>query len=194
MTPAPWETPPTGPSADLAAAVAAAIPVINTPRTRLRAMRLADFGAWADILCSDRAWGMDGPYARDEAFDEFAITTAFWQLHGFGFWTITDRTTDAVLGFCGLNMEVSNREPELGYFLTEEAEGRGLAREAVAAALAWARTRGLPSLVSYIDPENDRSIAVATALGAVRDPQAEADFAGTDDSDISVWRHRMEGP
>jgi RimJ/RimL family protein N-acetyltransferase len=188
-----WETPPMGLSADLAAAIGAVIPVLDTARTRLRAMRLADFPAWADILCSDRAWGMDGPYSRDEAFDEFAITSAFWLLHGFGFWTITDRTTNEVLGFCGLNMEVSNREPELGYFLTADAEGRGLAREAVGAAKAWAMTRGLPSLVSYIDPENDRSIAVAVALGGIRDARAEAEFAGTADADISVWRYRMEG-
>jgi RimJ/RimL family protein N-acetyltransferase len=193
MTPAAWETPPTGLQAALAETIAAAIPVLDTGRTRLRAMRLADFGAWAEILGSDRSRGMDGPFSREEAWDEFAITTAFWLLHGYGFWTITDRATGVVLGFCGLNMEVSNREPELGYFVTAAAEGRGLAREAVAAARAWAMTQGLASLVSYIDPANRRSIALAEALGAVRDPEAEAAFAGTDDADIGVWRHVMEG-
>jgi ribosomal-protein-alanine N-acetyltransferase len=192
MTPA-WENPPQGPSATLANAICALVPVLETARTRLRGMRLADFDAWAGILCSDRAWGMDGPYSRDEAYDEFAITVATWALHGFGFWTVEDRHSGEVLGFCGLNMEVSNREPELGYFVTEQAEGRGLAREAAGAAKAWAMTRGLTSLVSYVDPENDRSIAVAVALGAVRDRRAEAEFAGTDDADTSVWRYRMEG-
>jgi RimJ/RimL family protein N-acetyltransferase len=192
MTPA-WETPPVGASADLAAAIAAAIPVLTTPRTRLRAMRLADFEAWASILCSDRSRGMDGPYTRAEAWDEFAITTAFWPLHGYGFWTI-EALDGTVLGFCGLNMEVSNREPELGYFLTAEAEGQGYAREAAGAARDWALGRGLPGLVSYVDPANARSIAVAVALGATRDPAAEAEFAGTEDDDITVWRYDMRTP
>ena len=104
------------------------------------------------------------------------------------------RITGEVLGFTGLNLEVTNREPELGYFLTEAAEGRGLARESVAAAKAWAMTRGLPSLVSYIDPENDRSIRVARALGGWRDAAAEAAFAGTDDAETTVWRYRMAAP
>jgi len=188
MTPA-WETPPIGPSAVLAQAVADAVPVLVTPRTRLRAMAMADFDAWADILCSERAWGMDGPYTRDEAWDEFAITAGFWALHGFGFWTITRRADGGVLGFAGLNMEVSNKEPELGYFLTARAEGRGYAGEAVAAARDWARGQALPSLVSYIDPANLRSVAVVRRLGARRDPAAEAAYAETDDADIAVWRH-----
>jgi len=188
MRPA-WETPPTGPSAALAATIAGCIPVLDTPRTRLRAMALADFDAWADIFCSDRAWGMDGPCNRDDAFSDFAITAGFWPLHGFGFWTVTGRADGGVLGFVGLNLEASNREPELGYFLIEAAEGRGYAREAVSAVLDWAQGRALPSLVSYVDPANDRSIAVARAMGAVRDPLAEAIFAGTTDAEISVWRY-----
>jgi RimJ/RimL family protein N-acetyltransferase len=192
MRPA-WETPPTGASAALAQAIAAAIPVLETARLRLRAMRLDDFDVWAAILCSDRARFMDGPYTRTDAWQEFAITAAFWPLHGYGFWTVADRGSDAALGFAGLNMEASNHEPELGFFLTEAAEGRGIAFEAAGAALGWALTRDLPGLVSYVDPDNARSMRLAEKLGAVRDPVAEAAFAGTDDAGVAVWRHPVKG-
>lgn len=188
MRPA-WETPPTGPQAATVARIAAAIPVIETARLRLRAMHLADFDAWAGILCSDRALGMDGPYDREAAFTEFAITAGFWALHGFGFWAIAGRDDGAVLGFAGLNMDVSNREPELGYFLTAAAEGRGFALEATRAIRDWAAGQALPGLVSYVDPANARSVRLAERLGARRDARAEAAFAGTPDQGVAVFRH-----
>jgi RimJ/RimL family protein N-acetyltransferase len=40
-----------------------------------------------------------------------------------------------------------------------------------------------------VDPENLRSIAVAERLGARRDPEAEAAYAGTPDEGVAVYRH-----
>ncbi|MFN3673094.1 MAG: GNAT family N-acetyltransferase, partial [Bosea sp. (in: a-proteobacteria)] len=55
-----------------------------------------------------------------------------------------------------------------------EFEGCGYAREAAEAMLSWARDiRELPSLVSYVDPENTRSAVLALRLGAILDPSAE---------------------
>ena len=185
----PHEMPPTGAPADLAAQLRADVPEVAAGRTRLRAMRLEDFPAWAEILCSDRARWMDGPYGRDEAFREFAASAGSWLLHGHGCWTVADPTTDEALGFVCLNMEPSDHETELGFFLREGAEGRGLAFEAAIAARDWAWAQGLPSLVSYIDPANARSAALAERLGARRDPAAEAEFAGTPDEGVAVYRH-----
>jgi RimJ/RimL family protein N-acetyltransferase len=190
MTRLPHEVPPPpGPLADRAAALAALVPVLETARTRLRAPALGDFPAWAEILCSDRAAHMDGPYDRDTAFVELEASVGAWALRGHGCWTVEDRATGEPLGFVCLNMEPSDRETELGYFFRDAAEGRGLALEAATAARDWAWGQGLPSLVSYVDPENARSGALAARLGAARDPHAEAEFAGTPDAGVAVWRH-----
>jgi RimJ/RimL family protein N-acetyltransferase len=51
----------------------------------------------------------------------------------------------------------------------------------------WAfAERRLPTLVSYCDPANERSIAVAERLGAVRD-----DLAPRQDPEDVVFRHSV---
>ncbi|TNC68794.1 GNAT family N-acetyltransferase [Rubellimicrobium roseum] len=178
-----------GPAADLAARLSALVPALETERLRLRAPTLADFPAWAEILCSPRAVHMDGPYGRDDAFTEFAATVGSWLLRGHGPWTIESRATGEVLGFVCLNMEPSDQEPELGYFLRAGAEGQGIAQEATRAARQQAWALGLPSLVSYIDPQNARSVALAERIGARRDTEAEAVLAGTVSEGALVYRH-----
>lgn len=188
------EVPPTGVPAELAADLRAGVPEVAAGNTRLRAMRLEDFPAWAEFLCSDRAHWMDGPYERDEAFTEFAASAGSWLLRGHGCWTIADPESDEALGFVCLTMEPSDREMELGFFLRVGTEGRGLVFEAATAARDWAWAQRLPSLVSHVDPANARSVALAERLGARRDPAAEAKFAGTLDEGVAVYRYpRPEG-
>ena len=187
---APHEAPcPPGAAADRAARLAGLVPVLEAPRVRLRAPGLDDFPAWAEILCSDRAAWMDGPYTRDGAFMEFAVAMGAWLLRGHGAFAVEPREGGAALGFVCVNMEPSDREPELGWFLRASAEGRGLAFEAAGVARDWALAQGLASLVSYVDPANLRSQALAARLGARRDPAAEAEFTGSPDAGVQVWRH-----
>jgi RimJ/RimL family protein N-acetyltransferase len=148
-------------------------------------MQLDDFHAWAEVLCTDRARWMDGPYSRDEAFIEFAASAGSWLLHGHGCWTIEDLTTGKAVGFVCLHMDPSVHEPELGYFLREGAEGRGLALEATSAARDWAWAQGLPSLVSYVNPANARSAVLAERLGARLDLKTKAQNL----PDRAVYRH-----
>ena len=183
MTPLPHEMPPTGAMAELAARLRGAVPTLEADRTRLRAMRIEDFPAWAEILCSDRARWMDGPYTRDTAFVEFEATAGAWLLRGHGGWTVEDRATGEVLGFVCLNMEPSDRETELGFFFREAAEGRGVAFEAASAARDWAWSMALPSLVSYVDPANVpqlifQNLRFEPQLCAIFDPAPIARTAG----------------
>jgi hypothetical protein len=61
-------------------------------------------------------------------------------------------------------------EPELGWQLQIEAEGKGYAFEAAIAMRDWAfQVRKLKTLVSYIGPDNARSIRLADRLGATLD-------------------------
>lgn len=81
-------------------------------------------------------------------------------------------------------------EPELGWGMWDAAhEGKGYAHEAAIATRAYAyRTLSWTTAVSYIDPDNAHSIALATRLGCTLDPDAALpdlpDWDGT-----LVYRH-----
>ncbi|MDJ1006723.1 MAG: GNAT family N-acetyltransferase [Paracoccaceae bacterium] len=185
------ETPSTGPAAELARGMQVLVPVVETQRLRLRCPRIEDFDAVAEIYASPRSKGLFGPMNRRDAWREFMQMTATWPLRGHGFWTVEDRATATVLGFAGIGAEPGDREPELGYFLTEAAEGRGYATEAVRAIRDYGfGLLGLTSMVSYISADNARSVAVARRVGAVEDPPE-----GWPHPDTLVFRHpRPEGP
>ena len=169
------ELPTPGAAAELAASLGALLPRIATERLVLRAPVLSDFPACAEIACDERGRFVGGPMSRDDAWSEFTAMTATWLLHGHGGFTIEDAATDEVLGFVVLGLEPGDHEVELGFALTEVAVGKGIAQEAALAVREWAEAElGLTRLVSYIDPKNAQSIALAERLGAERDPAAEA--------------------
>jgi RimJ/RimL family protein N-acetyltransferase len=177
----PWEAPPTGQAAALAASLTAAIPALRTPRLSLRAPRIGDFTAYAEITMSDRAKGIGGPFSREEAWLDFTQAVAGWLLRGFGLWTLEVAGDGAVAGFVLLNHEFGDEEPELGFLLLEAYEARGLAQEAAEAARAFAFGElGWASVVSYIDADNHRSRRLAERMGA----RHEADAQG-----VCVYRH-----
>lgn len=177
---APHETPIPGPLSAFAAALSAQLPVIETPRLRLRAPELGDFPVWADILTGPAGVHLGGPFDRDEAFTEYAATVGLWLLRGHGVWAVETRGGELV-GFVLIGFEPGDAEPELGYLFASAAHGRGYATEAAQAARAHAAN--LPSLVSYIDPVNAPSRRVAARLGARPDGMLDG---------AEVWRHHPE--
>lgn len=182
MTRPPHERPIPGPASDLALQLAGRLPVIETARLRLRAPRLTDFDAWAEIFTGPAGPHLGGPFDRDDAFTEFAATCGLWLLRGHGVWTVELTSGGEPLGFVLIGFEPGDQEPELGYLFRPSSEGQGYATEAAAALRDHAfGPMGMDRLVSYIDPENPGSIRVAERLGATRID----DFDGS-----QVWLHR----
>lgn len=183
---APWLNPIVSPAADFAVRLGAALPVLETPRTLLRAPRLEDAGYWCQILVDDTAGHMGGPFDVDAAFSDFAASVGLWLLRGHGMWTVTDRD-GLVLGFVQIGFEPGDHEPELGFLFCSHGRGRGLAFEAALAVRNHALgPMGLPSLVSYIAPANAPSRRLAERLGARYEGAAEWD---TDPEPAEIWRH-----
>lgn len=187
----PHELPISGPAADFAARLCAHLPDLATDRTRLRAPVLADFDAWVEVLCGPNSQDLGGPFTRDRAFAEFCASVPMWLLQGHGLWTVQTLDTDETLGnetlgFVLLGFEPGDAEPELGYLFHPVVHGRGLAEEAAPAARDHALAiLKLPTLVSYIAPENVRSIALARRMAARRD----GDLDGS-----QIWRHAPKEP
>lgn len=180
----PHERPVPGPAADFAAMLGARLPLIETPRLRLRAPALADFPLWAEILTGPAGPWLGGPFTRDAAFTEFAAAVGTWLLRGHGPWTVETRRGETrageTVGFVLIGFEPGDREPELGFLFAKAAEGQGYAAEAARAARAHAfGPLALPTLVSCIDEGNTRSIRLAERLGARRESPG-------------IWRHQPE--
>lgn len=159
-------------------------PTLQTERLTLRAPRLADFERWAEFFASDRSRHERGPLDRIEGYKTWAADVALWTLRGYGPFGLDDRATGDYLGEVGIYQPEGYPGPELGWFVVPEAEGKGYAAEA-ARAHAF-RDLGWTTAVSYIDPANARSIALAERLGAIRDEKA----AHPGDAPCLVYRHR----
>ena len=172
----------TAPAATRAAALSAAIPVLETARTRLRAPHLSDFDALHAIMASERGIHAGGPNSAVETWADMARATATWLLRGHGMWTVeAPGTLEGVAGFVLIGTEPGDLEHELGFLFAAAAEGQGLAEEAATAARhhAWSALR-LPSLVSYVAPGNDRAERLMHRMGADRDGTVR---------EMTVWRH-----
>ncbi|MEM8871248.1 MAG: GNAT family N-acetyltransferase [Pseudomonadota bacterium] len=158
---APWQHPSTGLAADRVTAFAALVPVLETPRLRLRAPRIEDFEVY-------RACLNDTGGAPADIWLDFNQMVASWPLRGFGPWAIDTIGSDTV-GLLPVDHEFGDPEPEIGWFLTPVARGQGLATEAARAALsALLGPMGFDSIVSYIDVDNIASRAVAERLGGTQ--------------------------
>ena len=150
-----------------------AAPVIETERLVLRPHRMDDFAPYAAFFASAAASFVGGPMAATRAWHHFAADVGGWDLLGFGSWAIEEKATGAFAGQLSLNKPPHFPEREIGWFLLAAFEGRGYAAEAALAARAYVYgTLGWPTAVSYVDPDNVRSIALARRIGCTEDPEA----------------------
>ncbi|MCP5075464.1 MAG: GNAT family N-acetyltransferase [Rhodobacteraceae bacterium] len=164
------------------------VPTLSTKRLTLRPIVLDDFNSFAEFLASSRSEGMGGPYDRREAWGIFCHEVALWPLYGHGGLAAELLETGDCIGIVEINAGPLYPEPELGWQVYGEYEGNGFITEAACIYLDWAFTEcKLNTLVSYIDPSNVRSIAVAERLGGVLDH-----LAAKQDPEDLVYRYTPE--
>lgn len=165
------------------------VPVIATERLRLRAPELRDTEAMLAFQQSERFQFIDPDMDPEAGWRHWAAIIGHWVLRGFGLWTVTRHGSDETLGLIGCWEPKGWPEREIGWSLTAEAEGQGIGYEASVAARAYAYgSLGWTTAVSYIDPDNARSIRLAERLGAVRDPEAAVPPNDTPETCL-VYRH-----
>ncbi|MAQ84836.1 GNAT family N-acetyltransferase [Psychromarinibacter halotolerans] len=170
------------------------IPTLETQRLVLRAPRWQDFEAYAAFRGdAERTAFLGGPFTRNTAFSQMAEIVGHWQLRGFGRFLVADRHTDEPLGIVGPYYPEGWPEPELAWSVFANAEGRGVAFEAVSAARRWAyETLGWTTAISLIATSNLRSARLAERLGAKNTGQP---FGDPDSGKpVEIWRHPVELP
>lgn len=147
-----------------------AIPELRTERLLLRGFRAGDLDDYAPLRAEPEvARFVGGPLSREEVWDRMAVMVGQWSLRGYGVFAIAERASGRVVGHCGILHPADWPEPEIAYTVGPAHWGRGYAAEAARATRAYAfDAYAFPRLVSFIRPDNARSIRVAEKLGAVR--------------------------
>lgn len=162
-------------------------PVISTARLRLRPHQMSDLDAFRAFYATDRSKYVGAPKNDTHLFYGFASEVGSWPLMGHGAWAI-DTTDGTFVGQVAITQPPHFPEREIGWILLDGHEGQGYAFEAASAALNWAWDNDFDTLVSYIDPANARSRALAERLGAAHDADAPLPKGETADETM-VYRH-----
>lgn len=152
-----------------------AIPTLRTERLILRALVPDDFDDYAAIWADgDRTKFIGGPLDRDRAWRVFAIEIGHWHLKGHGMFALEEKATGAFIGMVGHWDPEGWPEPEIAYTLAQSATGKGYATEAVQKMIDYTyKALKWPTVVSYIDDENEPSQKVAARVGAVAEGLVE---------------------
>lgn len=162
-------------------------PTLHTERLTLRMPVLGDFEHRAAFYASDRSVWEGGPLSRVQAWRVWASEVGQWPLMGYGPFSVD--AGGAYVGEVGIYHAADYPAPELGWFVVPAAEGRGYAREAAQAVMAWVRRAfGWDTITNIIDPGNARSIALGLRLGG----RIDAARPGIDPGDVVIV-HDLRG-
>ncbi len=162
------------------------IPTLETERLILRAPCPADFPAFAEFYASPRSQFVGGPATAEQSWRFLAGELGHWPLRGYGRWAVEEKSTGRLAGIIGPWNAEGWPEPELGWDLMNEFEGKGYATEAASAGRAYAYdVLGWTTMISLVSPENTASARLAERLGCKRD----GDFDHVRHGFLHVWRH-----
>ncbi len=167
-------------------------PTLTTERLILRPPEAQDFAPFAEMMSHERTHFIGGPQNPTVAWRSFAAIVGSWTVEGFSMFSVIERSTGRWLGRVGPWRPLGWPGNEVGWGLTEEAEGKGYATEAAAATMDWAFEHlGWEDIIHTIGPDNLASQAVARRLGAAnRGPGALP--APLDAWKIDIWGQSRE--
>jgi len=148
---------------------------LETQRLKFRQWQESDYNAFSEFFADEKSAKYVGGIKNDEqAWRLMATYIGHYNLKGFGYLAVEEKSTTKLVGAVGLWKSIPWPELELGYWVITEMQGKGYATEAAKQVLKFAfESLGTPTLVSYIDPENEPSKRLAKRLGAVYEKDLE---------------------
>lgn len=143
--------------------------MIETERLRLRRWREEDRTAFAALNADEEVGGwLAGPFTREQSDRQIDSFEAHADQHGFTFWALAERSSDRLLGMCGLR-RISGMPfgegIEVGWRLARAEWGRGYVSEAATACLAEAWRLGHDEVLAITAVSNLRSRTVMQRIG-----------------------------
>ena len=144
--------------------------ILETSRLTLRYITSRDAEALMPILGDPEVMrfsiiGVHSPKQIKQFIEQRLLS---YLERGFGLYALVHRQNQELIGYCGFFIQSidQQREVEIGYRLAKKYWGQGLATEAAKAVLEYGQQRfNFKRFICLIEPENVRSIRVATKLG-----------------------------
>lgn len=107
---------------------------------------------------------------RAEAESWVKLVSSRWETGKIGFCAVIEKSSNKLVGWCGLWRLKENDEIEVGYALIKDSRGKGYAVEAAEAFLVYGfETLKLKEIVAVARPENNASRRVMERLGMTYD-------------------------
>ncbi len=161
--------------------------MIETDRLVLRGWLERDLEPFHAMSNDPQVMATLGPpmsWAETEA--AIARIEAIRAMHGYTFWALERREDGAFLGFCGIKPGAAGtpieHDVEIGWRLAHAYWGRGYAREAAQASLAWGwANTDAPRIAAITTPGNERSRRLMERLGMARAPGEDFDHPNVPD-------------
>lgn len=155
-----------------------------TERLVLTPVQLADYtdltALWGDAAFATSIF--PAALTSEDVWFRLLRDVGHWEVLGYGNWSIRLKHGDDYVGSVGIFdyrrlMDPPFENPELGWGVAPRFQGKGLAFEALSAALAWCDdTLNAPRTVCMISPDNAPSHALATRAGYA--PYCETSYKG----------------
>lgn len=164
----------------------------ETERMRVRRITQADYDLMFEVYSDPhlmRFVGDGSPITAEDCSRWIGITHRNYEIRGYGLFLVESRDGEH-LGFVGVTHPGGQPEPEIKYVLRQEAWGKGLAQELVAATCAHAcQAWRLESIIATVHPDNAVSSRVLAKCGFVQ----LADRLDEDGTASCVWEFRSDG-
>jgi len=158
--------------------------ILITDRLTLTPMQVSDLpdliALWADPAFATAIF--PAALSSEDVWFRLLRDIGHWEVLGHGNWAIRETATGDFVGSVGVLdyrriLEPAFDAPELGWGVAPRFQGRGMAFEALSAALAWCdETLNAERTVCMIAPDNAPSHALAARAGYA--PWAETTYKG----------------
>ena len=150
-------------------------PPLETARLALEPLRVAHADEMAELLDDERLHAFIGgaPRTLAQLRDRYREQVRGWSVSASDRWlnwVVRERASGAAIGGMQATLRVESGEvvAELAWIVGTAYQGRGFAREAAAAMIAWLRDEGADRLFADIDPGHAASRRVAGSLALTR--------------------------
>ncbi|MEM6518392.1 MAG: GNAT family N-acetyltransferase [Cyanobacteria bacterium P01_C01_bin.70] len=162
--------------------------LLETERLILRHFQRSDVHQLAPILANAEAmkFSRTGTLSTLQTQAKLDGFMAAYEKFGFGKWAVIFKNTDALIGYCGIAVELVDGvdERELGYRLAPEFWHLGLATEAALATVQHAfKQLRFPYVLGIVEPVNTASVRVLEKVGMKH--ERETIFYG---AEMAVYR------
>jgi ribosomal-protein-alanine N-acetyltransferase len=153
------------------------IPTVTTDRLILRAFTEQDAERLCCILAEEgvlRHFPTSDPPSLDRVQKFIAGQLKHWEEHGFGWWAVEPKSRAEIIGWNGLQYLPETEEIEIGYLLSKDYWGKGMATEGAKEGIRYGfEILGLERIVGIVHPENIASQGVLKKLGMTFSNKAE---------------------